>query len=123
MEGDFEDRPEVDPVQPDATNSTGVKRAMRKKKKAEQEAVEFWASVFASPVGRREMWKILADCHTFEQMFACGPNGFPHESATWFHAGEQAFGQRLYQTWLMRDTQAIALMLFENDPRFKKASQ
>ena len=82
----------------------------------------FWQQVFALPVGRREMWEILKSAHAFEERFACGPNGFPQPEATWFHAGEQAFGQRLYHSWLALEPQGVTAMLFEHDPRFPKPS-
>ena len=85
-----------------------------------EQARLFWQQVFAHPTGRREMWGILQDAHAFGERFACGPNGFPQPEATWFHAGEQAFGQRLYHTWLAMEPQGVTTMLFEHDPRFPK---
>jgi hypothetical protein len=84
------------------------------------DAQQFWKAVFASEVGRREMWRVLEACHTFSPVFACGPTGFPQPEATWFHAGEQAVGQRLYQSWALLDRAGMFAMLDEHDPRFTK---
>ncbi len=78
----------------------------------------FWAGLFSTQVGRRAMWSILESAHAFAPTFACGPTGVPQPEATWFHAGEQQLGQRLYQGWLLRHTEQVALMHAENDPRF-----
>ena len=101
-----------------APETPKTKRA-RIKFEQEQERL-FWQQVFAHPVGRRAMWGILSAAHAFEERFACGPNGFPQPEATWFHAGEQALGQRLFQTWLAAEPQGVTLMLFEHDSRFPK---
>lgn len=85
---------------------------------AQRESDRFWLTVFSTEAGRREMWGILTAAHTFEERFAVGPNGFPQSEATWFHAGEQAFGQRLYQKWLAQDPENVILMHIENDARF-----
>lgn len=103
-----------------AIDPAAIKRAGDQAKREADEAEAFWAGVFRSAVGRREMWKLLQVTHAFEERFACGPNGFPQVEATWFHAGEQAVGQRLYQTWLRRDPITVAAMHAENDPNFAK---
>ena len=86
----------------------------------EAEGSKFWSQVFAHPVGRREMWGILQATHAFEERFACGPNGFPQPEATWFHAGEQALGQRMFFSWQRLDPQGVLLMLQEYHPHFAK---
>lgn len=95
----------------------------RKVNRIEQEAAEaaeFWKAVLALPVGRREVWKILAAAHPFEIKFACGPNGFPQAEATWVHLGEQQLGLRLFAFWQALDPQGVLAMQQEHDPRFKK---
>jgi hypothetical protein len=100
------------------------KNKLRKRKDKlslqQQQSVAFWHRVFADPIGRREMWGILQACHAFEERFACGPNGFPQPEATWFHAGEQAIGQRLYRSWARLDRAGVFLMHDEHDPDFVK---
>lgn len=98
----------------------GVKKRIRKAEYATNQSREFWKRVFADPVGQREMWGILQACHAFETKFACGPNGFPQPEATWYARGEQDFGQRLYQSWLLLDRDGVLRMQDEHDPRFKK---
>ena len=85
-----------------------------------RQADEFWREVLGSEVGRREIWRLLTDAHTFEERFACGPNGFPQPEATWFHAGEQAFGLRFYLTLQQRARDLVMAMHDENDARFPK---
>jgi hypothetical protein len=92
-----------------------------RRRSTELEAKAFWKSVFADPVGRREIWGLLAQAHPFEERFACGPNGFPQTEATWFHAGEQALGLRIFQSLSIIDREGVFKMLDEYDPRFASA--
>ena len=118
---DFEDGEDGEDGQAQATDKPETPAGQRKRIKFEQEQSRlFWQQVFAHPAGRREMWAILQNAHAFEERFACGPNGFPQPEATWFHAGEQAYGQRLFQSWLALEPSNVTLMLFEHDPRFPK---
>ena len=96
------------------------KRIRDVRKRDAAEVTAFWRSALAHPVGRREIWRLLSELHTFEEKFACGPNGFPQPEATWFHAGEQAFGLRLYHSLILYDRAAVFLMHDEHDPRFAK---
>ena len=107
-----------------ADDSANSKRAYTKKLNAieqrEAEAREFWRQVLAHPVGKREIWGILSDASTFGERFACGPNGFPQSEATWFHAGEQALGLRLFLYLQKLQPEAVWAMQREFDPRFQK---
>jgi hypothetical protein len=107
------------------TEDVGSHRGIRNRKKRleheRKQAEEFWRAIFANPIGRREMWGILQACHTFEERFACGPTGFPQPEATWFEAGQQSFGQRLYHSWAMIDRAGVLLMFEEqNTPKGEK---
>lgn len=99
-----------------------VRKAERRKKREQREAEEFWRAVFSTPIGRREVWRILTEAGTFEIKFGCGPTGFPDPNATWFHLGQRELGQRLYHGWQFRLPDEIRLMHAENDPRFQKPS-
>jgi hypothetical protein len=102
----------------DAANPARL-RDRRKREVIEKENSDnFWRRVLSDPVGRKEVWKLLQAGHAFEERFACGPNGFPQTEATWFQAGEQAFVLRIYQSLLVLDRDAIALMHDEYDHRF-----
>lgn len=124
MSGDDDDLPEDEQELPsqEQTVDAGSPRAVRKRLTKLQilarEEDRFWQSVFADPVGRRCMWKLLQESHPFEERFACGPNGFPQAEATWFHAGEQALGLRIYQAWLAKHPLEVMEMHKEHDPRF-----
>lgn len=99
-----------------AAEPRSVKRARTKAKLREEEAADFWRRALGSEVGRRELYSILADAHAFQERFGCGPNGFPQPEETWFHAGEQAQGFRLYLSWLRLAPESVQLMMQENYP-------
>lgn len=111
---DQDGQPAYDAGEPSAVRKRETKAQLRQRQKD-----DWWRRTLADPVGRREMWGIIQqECHAFEERFACGPNGFPQAEATWFEAGRQSVGQRLFQTLFMRDPVNAMLMLAENDPRF-----
>lgn len=113
------EEPEVESEPPfDAGDPATIKRRTRKLEFQQQQAADFWKRVFASEVGRREMWNILQACHTFETKFACGPTGFPQPEATWFHAGEASIGERLFHSWSRIDRDGVWRMLDEHDARY-----
>ena len=118
----IEDEVEEGPAEverPSVAEPAQVKKQRLNKKLIEREDMRFLSEVMlGTKQGRRFLWRILDAAHTFEERFACGPNGFPQPEATWFHAGEQALGLRLYQTWLRASPDATAAMHKENDPRF-----
>lgn len=78
------------------------------------ESKRFWADVFASQVGRREMFALLGKLGTFDHPFAVGPNGFPQPEATWARYGAAAVGLDLYRDWLLIHPEAAALMIRES---------
>ena len=126
MTGDDDDDLEITgegddtPADSSAADSRAYTRKLNDLERLEADRHAFWKEAFGNPFVRQEMWGILADAHTFEERFACGPNGFPQPEATWFHAGEQAFGLRLFLRWQQLDPDGVRLMLMEHDPRFKK---
>ena len=108
-------------LQQSGVDAADVRSYRRQRNTAEfrkRQAREFWQRVFADPIGRREMWGILQEAHAFETRFACGPSGIPQPEATWFEAGKQDLGQRLFQSWTILDRAGVFLMLDEYDPRF-----
>lgn len=108
------------PVADNAADAKAIRKRALSAAQKHRQGTDWWRAALATETGRRELWGILADCHAFEERFACGPNGFPQAEATWFEAGKQSFGLRLYQSWLRIDRDAVSLMLDENDPRFVK---
>lgn len=96
------------------------RRRESKKARKEREDREFFRFIVSSEVGRRFMWSILREAHTFETMFPAGPVGFPDPNAVWFQAGKQDLGQRLYQTWHAKAPGEVMSMLIENDHRFQQ---
>jgi hypothetical protein len=116
---------ELEEIRPgqQATADLGNPRAVRRRANAleieRREAETFWRNVFATPVGRREMWAILEQGHAFEERFSCGPNGFPQPEATWAEAGRQAFALRLYHSWCKVARDGVLTMHDEHDQRFK----
>jgi len=105
----------------DAGEPGAVKKRETKAQLRQRQSDAWWNKLLSDPVGRREMWGIIqTECHAFEERFATGPNGFPQSEATWFEAGRQSVGQRIWQTMFMRDPAGAMLMLAENDSRFAR---
>lgn len=120
QDGDATTEPEAG----EAANPKKIRLKRVTKKLLERGSAEFWQGCFSTEIGRREMWAVLLACHTFEQIFAAGPAGFPDPQANWFHAGEREIGLRLWRTWLARDPKAVIAMHLENDEglqRFRAA--
>ena len=105
---------------PNAGDAESQKQASIRAKRSKDKAGDFWKRVFADPIGRQEMWALLTAAHAFEERFACGPNGFPQTEATWFHAGEQSLGLRLYRSWAKIDREGVFKMHDEHDPRYSR---
>jgi hypothetical protein len=101
-----------------AADDRKMKRRRQKIQSAEKQEAEFWRQAMSSEVGRRSIWKLLIQANCFEQRFACGPNGFPQTEATWFQAGEQSFGLRLYHMLARNDRILLLKMHDENDPYY-----
>jgi hypothetical protein len=119
------DAPATDDEAP-VDNAASRKAYARKVTALEQrqrESQAFWEAVFATPLGRREMWAILDRAHALEDRFACGPNGFPNPESTWFQAGEKAVGLSLYLSWLKLVPNEVTLMLQENYGPLKPPEQ
>jgi len=103
----------------DAADEKKVQRRRQKIKSEEKHEADFWRQAMNSEVGRRSIWKLLIQSNTFEQRFACGPNGFPQTEATWFQAGEQSFGLRFYHMLARNDRILLLKMHDENDPYYQ----
>ena len=104
----------------DAGNQASVKKLRVRNRLERKQGAAFWRMALSTASGRRELYLLLQSCHTFETSFACGPNGFPNEMATWHAQGQHEIGQRLFLSWTIIDRDATFLMLDENDPRFAK---
>jgi hypothetical protein len=112
------DTPEEQPERTvNAADPVGIAEQKRRSSREQREADDFWRGVLASEVGRREIWVLIQPA--FSTTFACGPNGFPQTEATWFHAGEHAFAQRLYHSLQIIDHAGVLQVLLEHEPRFK----
>lgn len=111
---------EFEEVIPNAADEGQVLEATRQSRKRKDQAADFWKACLATPIGRQEIWGLLQSCSTFEDRFACGPNGFPQPERTWFLAGEQAFGLRFYQSLLRMDRLGVLAMHDQCDPNFAK---
>lgn len=117
---DFQEPTLEEPPKFDAGDPKAVGKRKADLKLRDEEGRRFWNAVFASRVGRREIYGLLRSCSAFDQRFACGPNGFPQPEATWFQAGESEWGRRMREQWCVERPAEFALMLRENDPRFQK---
>lgn len=123
-EDDDEDDPSIEQEAPlhDAGDPKAVKKRLSKAQLAKRESERFWRDVFATEVGRREMWALLRDTGALTVEFSCGPNGFPQPEATWFKTGQREFGLRLYRSWLRLDRDGVFAMHEDNDPDFADRS-
>lgn len=118
-----DDAPLSEAEVPNAADPRSIRKKRDRQSRNKHEASEFWKSVFADPVGRREMWAMLRSCHAHEHRFACSPNGSPYPEAAWFQRGEEATGERLFKSWLVADPEGVMLMLREHDPDFAKPAR
>lgn len=123
-EEDFmpDDDADLLPSETPTVDASSVKQLRKSKRNAvtkEQESVAFWKMVLSTDVGCREIWGILEAAHTFAPVFANGPVGFPDPLATWFQAGQQDLGQRLWKTLLLKDRDGVMEMMRQNDPQLR----
>jgi hypothetical protein len=73
--------------------------------------------VFATEIGRREMWDALSITGFFSDRVAvAAPTGFPDALATFQLAGRQGIGRQLFLSWLRRAPEGVLSMLRENHP-------
>jgi hypothetical protein len=123
LELDLNDIADRAPAEQETVGADDLETERRRRnriKREYDEAVGFWSHALSTEIGRREIWKLLESAHAFEDRFACGPNGFPQVEATWFQAGEKAFGQRLWLTLQKYDLQGVLKMHSELDGRMGK---
>lgn len=128
MTEDDDESPEPRDLEPEegignAADPTAMRVAREKREEYAAQAERFWRGVLADPVGRREMWALIESAHTFEQRFACGPNGTPQPEATFFHHGEQSFGLRFYLKLQFLDREGVWRMQDEHDPRYRSPAK
>jgi hypothetical protein len=120
-----DDSPEPVDLQPaegigNAADPVAMLVAAEKRQEQAAAGDAFWRGVLSTPEGRREIWGILESASTFTERFACGPNGAPQPEATWFKAGEQSFGLRLYLKLQFIGREAVWKMHDECDSRYAK---
>lgn len=106
------------PATVDAGSPAAVSRRRIRTKLEARKGAEFWRLALGTEPGRRELYLLLQAAGTFETPFAVGPNGFPHESATWFKAGAHDLGQRLFLSLQRIDILLVKQMLDEHHPAF-----
>lgn len=103
-----------------ASDPKRMKAQRKRQARTKNQGEEFWKAAISTETGRREIFDLLRQAGTFEERFACGPNGFPQPEATWFNAGQKAFGERFYLSLARIDRAAVLAMHDENDARFVK---
>ena len=87
------------PIEPEPGEAASPRRIRRKKVAAElveRESVRFWRGVLGDPVGRREVWGLLAAANAFEERHAAGPSGVPDPEATAYYRGQRDFALNWY---------------------------
>ena len=105
----------------DATRTTTLKRQKINQLKDWEQARDFWSRSLRDPAGGKILWNMLRDLHVFEdELFACGPNGFPQPGATEHARGQRDFGLRLYRTLVKFDREAVFALHDHHDPLFAR---
>lgn len=102
----------------DAGTPEGRRRREKQIDREAREAAEFWIFALSTPVGRREIWKVIDKGNPFTSEFQCGPNGFPNEAATWFKAGQRDFVLSFLRYLSLLDRDGVSKMQDENDAPF-----
>lgn len=122
----FEGARDADPTSriPNAADPVKIEKARHKAKLKIDQRAEFWRKTLSTEIGRLVLWEVLENLSTFKTRFAAAPpNGFPCSEATWFNAGEQAAGWRLYDALRKAAFEEVHLMHLENDPYFAEAKK
>jgi hypothetical protein len=120
------DDPEDDaaPTEQPTTDASKTSTARKQRVKALSEwekARDFWSRSLRDPAGGLILWGMLRDLHVFEdELFACGPNGFPQPGATEHARGQRDFGLRLYRTLIKFDREAVFALHDQFDPLFTR---
>jgi hypothetical protein len=84
------------------------------------ETLAFWRNVLHDPIGRRELWRIIADKgHAFETRFPVTPAGHPDINAIFYEIGKQDFATWLYGMLQQCDPVLVGQMHVDNDYRFQ----
>lgn len=115
----------AEPTQPseeptvNAADPKEYRRRVRDAELSEKEREAFWRRVLNDPAGRREIWAFLENHHAFDDPFAIGPGGMPHDAATYYKQGQKRACTDLVNTLARVDRNAFFLMLDENDYRFQ----
>ena len=107
-------------VIPNASDEISIGQARQRAEHIADKRADFWKRVLSEEIGRAVMWEVLTSTHAFDTRFATSPNGFPNQEATWFQAGEQATGWRLYDALRKADFEAVHTMHLEQDPYFEE---
>jgi hypothetical protein len=84
---------------PQAADTEQAAEDQQSKTKMEaRQASDFWRGLLRTPIGRREIHKLLTMVRAFESSpFAATPIGFPDPQATFFNAGQIEQGRAVYQ--------------------------
>jgi hypothetical protein len=115
----------AEPTQPseestvDAADPKQYRRRVRDSELRDKERDAFWRLVLNDPVGRRELWAFFENHHAFDDPFAVGPSGMPHDAATYYKQGQKRACTDLINCLARVDRAAFFLMLDENDFRFQ----
>lgn len=111
-----EDAAEAAPQIPNAAESGHHRRIRRKSRDEEAKSAGFWAAVFDSETGRREMWDVLSLTGFLTDRLAVTPAGHPDALASYQYLGQHRIGRQLFLSWLRRAPDGLLKMLSENHP-------
>ena len=105
MSAEREDDVDVEPLVTNAGDSKQLRRARKKEREADEDAVNDMLAVLAMPAGERTLWRIWQWCSTFESIFSPDPLVMAHR------AGLQDAGHRLMAAIGEADEQVLVRMM------------
>lgn len=116
----FEDARDSNPNNriPNAADPVAIARSKQLASFNDDVRADFWKKTLATEAGRMVIWEVLVGMGTFTTRFAATPAGFSCPESTWFNAGEQAAGFRLYQALQRAAYEEVFQMHLEQDPYF-----
>ena len=98
------------PLQGNAADESQVEEARRREREARRQELQDMALLLESPVGRRIVWRILAQCGIFT-------DGWDPSARIHFNAGKRNVGLWLLDEVMAANDEAYLLMQREAKPK------
>lgn len=105
---------------PSAVDQRDMAKQEQKARHRSKQIEKFWTTVLTMPGAQDALWDFLAWAGTFEDRFACGPNGFPQPDASWHNAGKRSAGEYWRDKLMAHNPEAYIEFLKGRHPSFPK---